>query len=201
MALDHNQTMWTCHSRRARTRLRPRPCAGGREGGYTYLLVLFLVAGLGLMAAQVGVVWQQAVQREREGELLAVGVEMARALASYKRVGPQQVYPAQLADLLEDKRFPNPVRHLRRIYRDPFSGQPRWGQVVQGGQIMGIYSLASGVPIRSHGLPKELGDVTEGASSYTEWVFRPVDEGAGEAAPGAGGGPVAGSRGAAPGGL
>jgi type II secretory pathway pseudopilin PulG len=153
---------------------RPRP---NREGGYTYLLVLFLVAGLGLMAAQIGVVWQHEVQREREEELLAVGVEMARALASYKRAGPQQVYPAQLADLLEDKRFPNPVRHLRRIYRDPFTGQPRWGQVLQGGQVVGIYSLAPGEPLRSHELPPELGDVVANAARYADWVFRPVEGG------------------------
>lgn len=154
--------------------LRARP---NREGGYTYLLVLFLVAGLGLMAAQIGVVWQHEVQREREGELLAVGVEMARALASYKRAGPQQVYPAKLADLLEDKRFPNPVRHLRRIYRDPLTGQPRWGQVLQAGQIVGIYSLAPGEPLRSHELPPELGDVVANAARYADWVFRPVEGG------------------------
>lgn len=147
----------------------------GRQGGYTYLLVLFLVAGLGLMAAQIGVVWQHEVQREREAELLAVGVEMARALDSYKRAGSQQAYPARLADLLEDKRYPNPVRHLRRIYRDPLSGAPRWGQVVQGGQIVGIYSLAPGKPIRSHELPLELAGVTSEASSYADWVFRPVE--------------------------
>lgn len=152
-----------------------------RQGGYTYLLVLFLVAGMGLMAAQVGVVWQQAVQREREADLLAQGVEMARALASYKRVGPQ-VYPAKLTDLLEDKRFPNPVRHLRRIYRDPLTGSPRWGQVIQGGQIVGVYSLAPGTPLRSNDLPPELGDATTEAHSYADWVFRPVEGGGTDAA-------------------
>jgi type II secretory pathway pseudopilin PulG len=195
MALDHNQAMRSCHARRAGPCL-PLPSPARRQGGYTYLLVLFLVAGLGLMAAQVGVVWQQHAQREREAELLAVGVEMARALASYKRVGPAQVYPARLADLVEDKRFPSPARHLRRIYRDPFSGQPRWGQVLQGGQIVGIYSLAPGQPIRSHGLPRELAEVPEGASSYAEWVFRPAGE-----APGVPGEAPAGRPGSAPGGL
>lgn len=138
------------------------------------------------MAAQAGVVWQQAVQREREAELLAIGVEMADALASYKRAGPQQAYPATLAELVEDKRFPSPVRHLRRIYRDPFTGQARWGQVLQGGQIVGIYSLAPGEPVRSHDLPPELGDVGEGARSYAEWVFQPVEKGPGQEAPGGG---------------
>jgi hypothetical protein len=187
--------MPTCHARPARDRRREP----ARQGGYTYLLVLFLVAGLGLMAAQVGVVWQHEVQREREAELLAVGVEMVRALGSYKRVGPQQVYPAKLADLLEDKRFPNPVRHLRRIYRDPFTGEPRWGQVVQGGQIVAIYSLAPGQPIRSNDLPPELGESTAEVRSYADWVFRPV-EGAGvEAAPAGGAAPSGAQPGAASG--
>lgn len=163
--------MGKCHVRRRTLPLTIRP----RQRGYTYLLVLFLVAGLGLMATQIGVVWQHEVQREREAELLAVGVEMARALASYKKVGAQQAYPARLADLLEDKRFPSPVRHLRRIYRDPLTGQPHWGQVVQGGQIVGLYSLAPGRPIRSHELPAELGESTTEAAQYADWVFRPVE--------------------------
>ena len=175
--------MRNCHVRRVSV-----PCRlSGRQAGYTYLLVLFLVAGLGLLAAQVGVVWQQAMQRERETELLAVGVEMAQALASYKRVGPQ-IYPAKLIDLVEDKRFPNPVRHLRRVYRDPFTGQARWGQVVQGGQIVGIYSLAPGEPIRSSGLPPELGEAREAVRSYAEWVFRPVERSSGRETPGEEGG-------------
>lgn len=142
-----------------------------------------MVAALGLMAAQVGVVWQQEVRREREADLLAQGVEIARALASYKRAGPQQAYPAKLDDLLEDKRFPNPVRHLRRIYRDPMTGAPRWGQVIRGGQIVGIYSLGPGAPIRSNDLPPELGETTTEAQSYADWVFRPV-ESAGSGGPG-----------------
>lgn len=174
--------MWNCHVRPARL----RPPTPARQGGFTYLLVLFLVAGLGLMAAQVGLVWRQAVQREREEELLAKGVEMARALASYQRTGPQKVYPARLADLVEDKRFPNPVRHLRRIYRDPFTGEARWGQVMQGGQIVGIYSLAAGEPIRSHDLPAELGEASSSARSYADWVFRPVEGSPTEAAAGQG---------------
>lgn len=172
---------------------RPVTPGRSRQGGYTYLLVLFLVAGLGLMAAQIGVVWQHEVQREREADLLAVGAEMARALASYKRSGPGQAYPVKLADLLEDKRYPNPVRHLRRIYRDPLSGVARWGEVVQGGQIVGIYSLAPGKPIRSHELPPELGDVTKEAGSYADWVFRPV-EGAAADEPAPAGGAARGAR-------
>ncbi len=163
--------MKSCHARRGVL----FPVYGRAERGYTYLLVLFLVAGLGLMAAEAGVVWQQAVQREREEQLLAIGREMARALAHYRQIGPQAVYPPRLVDLVEDKRFPFPVRHLRRIYRDPFTGEAKWGLVQQGGQILGVYSLAPGDPIRTHDLPPELGEQSEAARSYAEWVFRPLE--------------------------
>lgn len=108
----------------------------GRPGGYTYLLVLFMVAALGLFAAQAGVVWQLAAQREREAELLAIGVEMARALARYAGETPTgtPIWPTELEELVEDRRFPVPRRHLRRIYRDPFTGRADWGVVRERGK-------------------------------------------------------------------
>ena len=97
---------------------------GLRSGqrGYTYLLVMFLVAGMGLFAARTGVVWQQVAQREREAELIAVGVEIARALASYARETPVGTpsRPTELAQLVEDKRWPTPRPMCRP------SATPNW---------------------------------------------------------------------------
>lgn len=175
--------MWNCHC-------KPAPAAPSvprrprRQGGYTYLLVLFLVAGLGLLAAQVGVVWRQEAQREREAQLLAVGQEFARALASYRKAGPDQAYPQSLEQLVEDKRFPNPRRHLRRLYRDPMTDQPRWGLVREAGRIVGVHSLSEAAPIRVHDLPAALGQGAAGARSYGEWVFRAGEEGAAPAGQG-----------------
>jgi type II secretory pathway pseudopilin PulG len=147
-----------------------------RQCGYTYLLVLFLVAALGLLAAQTGVVWQQVSQREREAELLAIGVEMARALARYRDETPLGTpsQPSELEQLVEDRRFPVPRRHLRRIYRDPLTGRPVWGVVREGGVIVGIHSLSTSAPIRRAGLPAELGDQAAHAAAHKDWVFRPV---------------------------
>ncbi|WP_244860975.1 type II secretion system protein [Aromatoleum petrolei] len=153
-----------------------------RQAGYTYLLVLFIVAGLGLLVAQTGVVWQQAAQREREAELLAIGVEFSRALSSYVQAGADHSLPESLQQLVEDRRGPVLVRHLRRIYRDPFSRQPVWGLEKAGGRIAGVYSLAQGVPIRQHDLPKELGGLSGEVRSYAEWVFRAVESDDGTAA-------------------
>ncbi|AYH42355.1 general secretion pathway protein [Azoarcus sp. DN11] len=160
--------------RRGRRRRSTPGAPGTKQAGYTYLLVLFIVAGLGLLAAQTGVVWYQAAQRDREADLLAIGGEFARALESYAKASPDHALPQNLQQLVEDRRGPVMIRHLRRIYRDPFTGKPEWGLEKAGGRIAGVYSLGKGVPIRQHGLPKELGGVTGEVKSYAEWVFRPL---------------------------
>lgn len=150
--------------------------AARRQAGYTYLLILFVVAGIGLLAAGLGQTWRDRAQREREAELLFIGVEMARALASYHDKSPQagKQWPASLEALVEDRRFPTPQRHLRRIYRDPMTGEADWGLVLDKGKIVGIHSLSEKIPFKSHDLPEALGEGAESAKSYREWVFRPV---------------------------
>lgn len=146
-----------------------------KQRGYTYLLVLFLVAGLGLITAGVGQSWQSKARREKEAELLDVGVEMARALASYYNRSPgAKEWPRSLNDLIEDRRFPTPQRHLRRVYRDPVTGNAEWGLDRQGDRIIAIYSLSERKPIRAHDLPEELGESATEAKSYQDWHFKPV---------------------------
>lgn len=147
-----------------------------REGGYTYLLVLFLIAALGLGAAKTGEVWQQVAQREREAELLYRGADIARAIARYQARSPvgSPTWPQSLDDLVEDRRFPMPVRHLRRVWRDPFTGEADWVTVRAGNGIVAVHSRALLKPIRTQGLPPELDPAVSGARRYSEWVFRPV---------------------------
>ncbi|MFC5768741.1 type II secretion system protein [Thauera sinica] len=148
---------------------------GRRQRGFTYLLVLFLVVALGIGAAQIGVVWQQAVQREREIELLYRASDIAKAIGRYQSRTPvgTRKHPQSLDELIEDRRFPVPVRHLRRVWRDPFTGEPDWVLVRTGEAIVGLHSRAKGSPIRTHGLPPELGPEAGGAARYSDWVFRP----------------------------
>ncbi len=180
-ALGLGRTMRAAYTTVGSRRRAPRSL----QRGFTYLLVLFLVAALGVFAAQTGVVWHQATQREREAELLAIGVEFARALARYRDASPDGVLPGSLQPLVEDRRSGAPVRHLRRIYRDPLTGETNWGLEKAAGQITGVYSLAPGTPIRERDLPPELAGAKEGARKYSEWIFRPAasnaeDGGAGE---------------------
>ncbi|MCK0512051.1 type II secretion system protein [Aromatoleum buckelii] len=156
---------------------------GKHQRGYTYLLVLFAAAALGLFAAEVGVVWQKVAAREREAELLFIGSEIARAIGRYHADSPgAPAWPTSLDELVEDRRFPTVRRHLRRIYPDPLTGHPDWGLVREGQAIVGIHSRATGEPIRKADLPPELGPAAPSAARYDEWIFRPAEPIASDAA-------------------
>lgn len=144
----------------------------GQQRGFGYLLVLFAVAALGLGLAGAGQVWHTVAQREKEAQLLFVGNQFRLAFASYYEHAPDGVktFPLQLPDLVEDRRRPSPVHHLRRLYRDPITGSDQWGLIRAGGRIVGVHSLSVDAPLRSGGFAKRDARL-EGATRYDEWVF------------------------------
>ena len=140
--------------------------------GFTYLGILFAVAIIGIGLAGIGTVWRTTVQREREQELLFIGHEYRRALARYyAAAGGVYRYPHTLEELLNYQRFPEPRHHLRRLYRDPMTGQADWGLVltVDGG-IMGVHSTSAAKPLKQANF--DLADASFAlAESYSEWEF------------------------------
>lgn len=143
------------------------------QRGLTYLAMLVAVAVIGVGLAATGIVWSQSRQREREQELLFIGNQFRQAIALYYQRTPGAVkrYPAKLEDLLEDKRYPNPQRYLRKIYVDPMTGRPEWGHVeAPDGGVMGVYSLSKAAPIKSGGFAAR-DQAFEGAATYSEWRF------------------------------
>ena len=148
--------------------------ASRRESGYTYLAVVFLVAIMGVMLAAGAQVWQQAAQREKERELLFIGNEFRKAIGQYYQrppMGQVKKFPDTLDDLLKDKRQPTTQRYLRKVYRDPFTGNTEWGLLrVAGSGIAGVYSLSEAAPLKSSNF--RLADVAfEGAVKYSDWQF------------------------------
>jgi type II secretory pathway pseudopilin PulG len=150
------------------TNLRRRP----RARGFTYLLLMFLVVLLGVGLASAGVVWDLRSRRDKEADLLFIGAQFRRAIDAYYDGSPTATkeYPRRFEDLLEDRRFANPRRHLRRVYRDPFTLKEDWGLIVIHGRLVGVYSLASGVPVKRGGFT---GPESEFASAgrYADWRF------------------------------
>ncbi|MGQ9860592.1 MAG: type II secretion system protein [Thiobacillaceae bacterium] len=147
---------------------------GASQGGWVLLALLFILAALGAGMAAVGTVWTTVAQREKEAELLFVGEQYRRAIESYQRrgSGAEKPYPLSLEALLLDRRFPMPVRHLRRLYPDPMTGRPEWGLVRdERGGIVGVHSLAEGAPLKTAGFAPDQAGFEE-AASYREWVFK-----------------------------
>ena len=151
----------------------------GRQAGVTYLLMLFAVAALGFGLARFGSLWSITAQRAREAELLFIGGEFARALASYQAAQPDDPAPgpATLDALLIDPRVPVVRRHLRRVYRDPMTGAADWIVERQDGRIVGLRSRSEREVLRSDGLPEwvSVGSAAPAGLRYRDWLFRPTD--------------------------
>lgn len=147
--------------------------------GAALLLTMFLVAVMGIMLAVAGRAWRTDMQREREAQLLFAGGEYARALGRYAAATPPGLpaLPESLEQLLLDQRQPSPMRHLRRLYRDPMTDGPEWGLIKSGDRIVGVYSLATGVPFKQAGFAGANAGFA-GARRYADWRFVPSAESA-----------------------
>lgn len=157
-----------------RSRQQPR-CARSsrsRQSGITFLGLLFALAISSIALAGSGVLWHMESRREKEKELLFIGEEYRNAIGSYydKTPGEAKQYPEKLQDLLQDKRFPMPVHHLRKLYRDPMTPDGEWELIRQQGRITGVASQSPGRPIKIAGFPAAQQEF-EGAGSYAEWRF------------------------------
>lgn len=137
--------------------------------------VLVFIALAGWTAVTAGQRWADQRQHEAEDELLRVGLIYQRALQSYYFQSPNGIrqFPLRLEDLLVDPRYPMTVRHLRQLYRDPMAPAKDWGLIRQGGRIVGLYSQADGVPMRSSHFDPALNGFGP-AASYADWRFVPA---------------------------
>lgn len=115
--------------------------------GFTYLWVLFAVALLGISLVTASTLWVSTANRQKRVQLEWAGAQFKEAIGSYYESGPggNKSYPRTFDDLLEDRRFGLPRRHLRRIYFNPFSAMRDWEPVQCGFEgICGFKTNSSG---------------------------------------------------------
>lgn len=151
-----------------------------RQAGFSYLFVLGLIALMGLGLTAAGSLWQIDARRAREAELLFVGNQYRQAIRQYYELEPNQPrLPQTIDDLLLDNRRPTTLRHLRRAYLDPLTGQPF--ELIRSADtqgILGVHSRSPATPMKVAGFAPENADFAQ-AATYAEWVFvftpRPVD--------------------------
>ena len=147
--------MNTVCTREPRNRARTRH-HGAQQRGFTYLWLLFALAASAAGLAALGERASMAVQREREAELMFRGRQIAQAISAYRAATPGAVkaLPLSLPVLLEDRRSERPLRHLRQLYSDPFTGQPDWVLLTTAdGHIAGVHSRSAVLALRVVDLP------------------------------------------------
>ena len=144
-----------------------------QQHGFTYIGLMILIVLLGIGLALTAQVWHTSATREKERELLFVGGQFRKAIESFhaRYRGTDDSYPKNFDELLRDPHQPGVQRYLRRVYLDPMTGSPEWGLIKNSkGRIVGVYSLAKGVPFKRAGFPVQTESFI-GAGSYAEWKF------------------------------
>jgi type II secretory pathway pseudopilin PulG len=143
--------------------------SAGKQQGFTLMGALIMVAAMGAGLAAYGQMASHVAQREKEAELLFRGDQYRQAIAAYYK--KDQTYPRTLAELLEDRRYPNPVHHLRKLYADPINGRADWGIMdAPGGGVMGVYSKSEEAPIKT-GAFSLANKTFADAKRYSDWQF------------------------------
>jgi type II secretory pathway pseudopilin PulG len=142
------------------------------QRGYALMAALIVVALVALATTVPLHSEQQRQQRERETELLFAGRQIRDAIERYRDASPGGVPqgPGTLQDLLEDRRHPSPRRHLRRLYRDPFTNAADWQLLREQGAIVGVASRSTVVPLQRHGFAPEEANFAE-ARHVADWHF------------------------------
>lgn len=143
------------------------------ERGVVLLVVLLFILVSTLASSSLVVLYKTQMQREKEEQLLFVGAQFRRAIASYYNTippGGARALPPSLEALLNDNRFPKPVQHLRRLYADPMTGQLNWEVVRESGAIVGIRSQSTLPTIKKRGFSQGY-EYLEGKEAYSDWVF------------------------------
>ncbi|MDD8027424.1 MAG: type II secretion system protein [Acidobacteriota bacterium] len=96
-----------------------------RQAGYTFIILMAVIAvlAIGLLAAVP--VWKTQIQREAEEELLFRGGQYVEAVRLYTLKNGGR-FPASVKDLIE-------ARCLRRPFPDPMTKDGRWDFILQAG--------------------------------------------------------------------
>jgi type II secretory pathway pseudopilin PulG len=147
----------------------------GQSGAVLLIVMLFVLIST-LAASTLVQSYQTQTRREKEDQLLFVGDQYRRAIASYYGVippGGARSLPQSIESLLNDQRFSTPIQHLRQAYPDPMTGKADWVLVRAGTGIAGVHSRSTLEPFKQGGFEQRY-RVFEGRKSYAEWVFSVV---------------------------
>jgi type II secretory pathway pseudopilin PulG len=137
------------------------------ESGFTFVAALFMVAIMGVLLGAVGQSVSVIMQREKEKELIFRGLQYRDAIERWNKKSPMPL--KELKRLLNDP-LNVPNGGLRKLYKDPFTGEDF--KVLEDPQsgIYGVVSKSSKEPYKQSNFPEALKSF-EGKKKYNEWEF------------------------------
>ncbi len=148
-------------------------CGKVDERGFTYIALLIFIAILSMGFISTWAVWNTAIKRENEQELLFAGNQIRNAINMYYLHAPGAGgrLPMHLEDLLKDPRYPSTKRYLRKIYLDPVTKSSNW-ELLKGpnGEIFGVHSASEEEPMKKSNFSL-LNQGFDGKVKYSDWVF------------------------------
>lgn len=151
--------------------MKPRRRSNSRIGGIVLLALLLTLVLMSIALLGAVDLWSTERRREKEEDLLFVGEQYQRAIERYYHMvsGTGKALPANIEDLLEDRRFPVPMHHLRRAYADPMTGE-QFTLLRLGDRIYGVTSSSTQATFKRAGFsPKNRS--FEGTENYSQWKF------------------------------
>ena len=142
------------------------------QSGFLLIFLLGSIVLIGIAVSVAAEKWSMVARRAKEDELLYRGMEIRTAIWRYSSGVPGATqYPEKLDDLLKDPRSLKTIRYLRRITKDPITGED-WGLIyAANGRVMGVRSESTEEPIKKDGFPPDFSDFKD-AKKYCKWVFK-----------------------------
>lgn len=97
-----------------------------REAGYSLVVLAVAVTVMTALLAAALPYWSRAIQREKEEELIARGLQYAEAIRVFRnRFGR---LPLRLEELIEVE-----PRSIRKLWKDPMTEDGMWALIFEGG--------------------------------------------------------------------
>lgn len=94
--------------------------------GYTLVGLLVIFTVMSIVVAAALPMWSQAVQRDREEELIFRGLQYAEAIRVFQLRNGR--FPVRLDELADVR-----PRCIRRLWRDPMTKEGQWGLILAQG--------------------------------------------------------------------
>ena len=179
-----------CAICRAQKRPLMRKARPAGSPGYTFPLVLIIVAAMAFSAMRLDLAQSYRVKRDKEEELLFRGRAYKHAIRVFFTKNSH--YPRKLQELVNDHDSTK-ARFIRQLYKDPMTGDEFKLIVGPEGAITGVASSSRETPFKTADFDKDLQDFDK-AKTYADWKFDAKSSG-GEAPQGGG---SAGQSAAAP---